>query len=133
MAKKNRDPEQPSSESAAATGAAVIDPPQYGDDAGLAESANVVKAGKPAKPATVAAEAVRTVMIEVPVCKSPEERYATRSLRPLSFGHARILRDVADALAAEGAIRENGSPVRNSDDAMVWLLERVNSARASSH
>lgn len=146
MAKKNRDPETSPIESAPVAGAATIErttetaaeQPQYGDDSARndskpAASQNALPANPPAATPSAIENAIH-VMIEVPIARaSANSRYASRKPRPLSFSHSRTLRDIADALIAQGEKRENGSPVQNSDDALAWMLERVNSARNSKH
>jgi hypothetical protein len=73
---------------------------------------------------TAVADDVTMTMLEIPVAPATK-RNASRSLKDLSPGLARILRRVADGLAIDGAKLENGKTVGDSNGAIVWILQQL--------
>jgi hypothetical protein len=69
------------------------------------------------------ADPVRAVLLEIPVLDS--KAYAKRVLLELSGPDARMLRNVAEGLDADGQRLANGRPIRNADDAIAWICQQL--------
>lgn len=81
---------------------------------------------------TPSVDPTASVMIEVPFLHV-EKGYVSRSLgrRSLTGAQAQTLRDIANALHADGVTLESGRKVVDSDDAVAWLLDQVAKSRSA--
>jgi hypothetical protein len=70
-----------------------------------------------------AADRSRGVLLEIPIC--PSGGHARRLLPELSGPEARMLRNVAEGLIADGRLLDNGRPVKDSRDALSWILQQL--------
>lgn len=102
---------------------------------GAIPSAPAPSAELPPAPASTPAptpsvDPTSSVMVEVPFLHI-EKGYVSRSFgrRSLTHAQAQTLRDVADALHADGASLESGRKVVDGDDAVAWLMERIAESR----
>jgi hypothetical protein len=83
--------------------------------------------GEGAKP--IPGDRTQAVLIELPFVHVPTA-YATSNVGDLPRETAQQLRDLADGLAAEGLKLQNGKPITNSREAIIWLFQQTKDSRS---
>ncbi len=85
----------------------------------------IPESGSPAVPPPQDARVV--VMLELPIVRSCG--YATTNIDGLPRREATTLRDLAGGLQRENLRLASGRPIRDSRDAIIWILQQLDDAR----